>query len=1015
MVKRVISVFLLFLSLVGNVAAQDPESAFAGIFRGKLPGSYPYKFNGTYFWDQKEFQKGDVLYNGRLYRDISLNVDACEGELQVRPVEKATAMVAFRDQVAWFTMGSKLFLNLRYLGWKDAPEGYFEVLRDGEIPLLRRVEKKLRFGGNGEGYLQIGYRDPDFDTKIPNYFQLNETFYALEKGELKKIRKNNLKKRLKTPAGEPTLNYRNVSWHSHSDQVPAGTVASASLPGTGNGLPDGYFAEIKQDTVIVQYVDNPLLATYRNKVYSVGNPSQNRNNAASRVHGNVTEAETGEPMYGVIVFDENTKTYTRTDRRGQYHINLPVGENVLHFSMDGKEELALRVRVHSDGGLDVVMTDKVTMLKEAVVSAESMAQHRNTEMGVEKVSVKTMNKIPSAFGEGDVIKAVLTLPGIKSVGEASGGFNVRGGSADQNLILFNGNTIYNPSHMFGIFSAFNPDIVDNIELYKSSIPAEYGGRVSSVLEVGSKDGDMQRWRGSLGIGLLTSRAHVEGPLNKGKTSIIAGARTTYSDWILKMLPKESNYSGGSAGFTDVNLGITHRFDDDNTLQAYGYYARDRFSFGGDTTFRYGNVNASLVWKHRTEEGKFQLSAGYDQYTNRVSAHAWEFGAYDLDTWIREAFLRADTKRKLSDAHELSWGAHLTGYMLDPGIMNPYGENSMVAARSLDREIALEPAVYATDTWKPTEQISLEAGIRLSGFYARKGNKFYGFPDLRLAFKYSPVENLSFKAGINSLSQNIHLISNTSAVSPMDTWKLSDDNIKPTWGWQAAAGAYWTELNTGIDFSLETYFKQSYRALDYMPGATLSMNPNLADELVPVKGRAYGVELMARKTTGRITGWISYSYSRARQKEMEDRGNEAIAGGNWYNAPYDKPHELKLVTNFALTHRYSFSVNVDYSTGRPVTVPIGMYYYGGTYRMAYSERNAYRIPDYFRTDVAFNIDPGHYLKAIAHTVITIGVYNVTGRKNPYSVFFKANSYGMTQGYMLSVFATQIPYINLNILF
>ena len=1016
MVKRLLVSVLALLSLLTGASAQEPESSFAGIFRGKLPGAYPYKYNGTYYWDRKEFQRGDVMYNGRLYKDVYLNVDAQEGELQVRPVEKATAMVVFRDQVAWFTMGPKLLVNLRYLGWEKVPEGYYEVIRDGETPLLRQVEKKLRFAGNGEGYLQIGYLDDQYDSQIPNFFQLNENFYALEKGQLKKISKRNLNKRLKTPAGNPTLGIETVTWHSHRAEAPFGTVATASLPGTGNGLPDGYFSEIKEDSVIVQYVDNPLLATYRNKVYTVGNPSQNREGAPSRVHGTVTEAETGEPMYGVVIFDETTKTYTRSDRLGQYRIALPAGENVLHFSTEGKEELALRVRVHSDGGLDVVMTDKVTMLKEAVVSAESMAQHRNTEMGVEKVSVNTMNKIPSAFGEGDVIKAVLTLPGIKSVGEASGGFNVRGGSADQNLVLFNGNTIYNPSHLFGFFSAFNPDIVDNIELYKSSIPAEYGGRVSSVLDVGSKDGDMQKWKGSAGIGLLTSRLHVEGPLVKGKTSVIAGTRFTYSDWILKLLPKESNYAGGSAGFMDANLGITHRINDENTLQAYGYYARDRFSFGGDTTFRYGNLNASLAWKHRTEEGRLSLSAGYDQYTNRIEAHAWEYGAYDLDTRIRQAFLRADRKRTLSEEHELSYGFHLTGYMLDPGTMTHAGKNSMVQNRSLDQERALEPAVYVADTWKPSDLVSLEAGARLSGFYAWKGSKFYGFPDFRLAFKYSPVENLSFKAGLNSLSQNIHLISNTSAVSPMDTWKLSDDRIKPTWGWQAATGAYWTELNTGIDFSLETYFKEAYRALDYIPGATLTMNPNLADDLVPVKSRSYGVELMARKTTGRITGWASYSYSRARLKEMGDRGLEGIAKGQWYNAPYDKPHEFKLAANFALTHRYSFSVNVDYSTGRPVTVPIGMYYYGGIYRMAYSERNAYRIPDYFRTDVAFNIDPGHYLKAIAHTTITIGVYNVTGRKNPYSVFFKATSYNLNaQGYILSVFATQIPYINLNILF
>ncbi len=1015
MVKRLLA-FLsaLLLSAGATFAQEQAESPYATIFRGKLPNVYPYKFNGTYFWDRKVFQRGDVMYNGRLYRDVSLNLDACEGELLVRAQENANAVVVFRDQVAWFTMGQSLFVNLRYLGWKEAPEGYFEVIRDGEIPLLRKRIKKLRFDSTGRS-MMIRKDAEDYHPDVKNYFDAKDSYYALEKGTLKKISNRNCRKRLQAPAGAPSLNPEEVSWHSHTTTAPKGVIDEPSLPGTGIGLPDGYFAERKKDTVSVRYMDNPLLASYRNKVYSVGDPALDSGKAVKTVRGIVTDAETGEPMYGVVIYDDNAGTYTRTNRNGEYRINLPGGENILKFSAEGKEDLALMVRVHSDVALNVMMTEKVTMLKEAVVSAESMAQHRNTEMGVEKVSVKTVNKIPSAFGEGDIIKAVLTLPGIKTVGEASGGFNVRGGSADQNLILFNGSTIYNPSHMFGVFSAFNPDIVNDIELYKSSIPAEYGGRVSSVLNVGSKDGDMQRWKGSAGIGLLTSRIHFEGPLKKGKTSVIAGVRTTYSDWLLKKLPRESAYNGGSAGFTDANLGLAHRVDENNTLHAYVYYATDRFSFGEDTTFRYGNLNASLAWKRRTAEGSMKVSGGYDQYANSVAAHQWAGGAYDMDTYIRQAFLRADWKRTLTDEHELSWGAHVTGYALDPGIMTPYGDDSRVRARSLDRELALEPAVYVADTWKPSDELSMEAGMRLTAFYAKKGNALYGLPDLRLAFKYSPSENLSFKAGLNSLTQNIHLISNTSAVSPMDTWKLSDGRIKPTWGWQAAAGAYWTELNTGIDFTLETYFKQTYRALDFLPGATLSMNPNLAEELVPVQGRAYGVELMARKTTGKITGWASYSYSRARQKEMGDRGNEALAHGGWYNSPYDKPHEFKLVANIALTHRYSFSVNVDYSTGRPVTVPIGMYYYGGTYRMAYSERNAFRIPDYFRTDVAFNIDPGHYLKAILHTTITLGVYNVTGRKNPYSVFFRPDTSGKTQGYMLSVFATQIPYINLNILF
>ena len=247
---------------------------------------------------------------------------------------------------------------------------------------------------------------------------------------------------------------------------------------------------------------------------------------------------------------------------------------------------------------------------------------------------------------------------------------------------------------------------------------------------------------------------------------------------------------------------------------------------------------------------------------------------------------------------------------------------------------------------------------------------------------------------------------------MDTWRLSSDRIKPTTGWQAAGGIYWTLLGSGVDLSLDGYYKQSRNALDYKSGALLSMNPNLADDLLPVRGRAYGVELMAKKTTGRLTGWVSYSYSRSQLREME---TQSINHGTWYNAPYDKPHEFKLAGNFALTHRYSISLNVDYSTGRPVTVPVGRYYYAGAWRMAYSGRNGYRIPDYFRVDAAVNVDPGHSLKAFAHVSFTLGVYNITGRKNPYSVYFRTEPSGQVKGYMLSVFASQIPYVNLNILF
>jgi len=1009
-------VFLLLqLPVQGQVSTyQEFSGGLSTLYRGRTQNKYPFRYNGTPFLETRTFSTGSVFYNGKQYDKVLLNLDAYVMELVVRPESGSTGsgVMLDRSQVAWFTMGERRFVNLQYLGYTEAPEGFFEIVRDGKNPILKFTRKAFRAETEAVSLQAREELDDNYSPDVINNFRVVETSYSLENGKLKKLSRSAFRRRLREPARADESPLADAStWHPSSPGTD-GHVQESRFKG-GLGLPDGYFEQEHEDTTTVTYADNALTATYRNKVYVIGQDGKARAGRAS-ISGTVFEAESGQPLPGAVIFDENTSTYVRSNARGQYKITLPAGENILNFNAEGKEDLALRIVLQADGDLDVVMTEKVTLLKGAVVSAESMRQHRSTAMGVESVSMTTINKIPSAFGEGDIIKAVLTLPGVKSVGEASGGFNVRGGSADQNLILYNDNTIYNPSHLFGIFSAFNPDITDNVELYKSSIPAEYGGRISSVLSVTTKEGDKNRIRGSLGIGLLTSRAHIEGPIGR-KTTFVAGARTTYSDWLLKLLPKNSAYTGGGANFTDANIGLTHRFNEHNSLQLFGYYATDNFSFSGDTTFRYSNINASLAYRYKGDDGRsLKISAGYDQYGNLIGASSWEGAAFNLQTYIRQAFLKIARVRPAGN-HTISYGADVIDYFLDPGIMTPRGEASAVTPVTLARDTGLEPALYLSDNWAVTEKFSVDGGIRLSSFLAQNPSKFYIGPEFRLSTKFSPTDNLSFKAGFNTMRQHIHLISNTASVSPMDTWRLSSARIAPTTGWQAAAGAYWTLLGSGIDLSLEGYYKRSRNGLDYKNGATLVMNPQLEDDLVPVFGRAYGVELMVKKPTGKLTGWFSYSYSRSQLREMQDRGNETINHGEWYNAPYDKPHEFKLVGNYAFTHRLSLSVNLDYSTGRPLTVPVGQYFYGNASHLAYSERNSHRIPDYFRLDAAINIDPGHYLKAFAHMSITLGVYNVTGRKNPYSVFFRSTSNGEYRGYMLSVFATQVPYINLNILF
>jgi len=785
-------------------------------------------------------------------------------------------------------------------------------------------------------------------------------------------------------------------------------------------LPTNYFDDGRRasdNSELERFLaEQNTVVTFANKVYEIGDPAAGRTGKVY-LNGHVRDVSNGEPLTGVSVYDTKTGAYTVTDADGFYRIALPVGDGQLSLSGYSLDDMHLNIKLFDDGTLDVVMKEKVTALTGAVISADAVSYHRDAKIGLERMRMNVVSKIPSAFGEGDIIKAVLTLPGVKSVGEASSGFNVRGGSTDQNLILFNDGTLYNPTHLFGIFSAFNPDVISEVELYKSSIPAEFGGRISSVLDVRGREGNSNKIEGSLGIGLLTSRFHLEGPIAKGKTTFIIGGRTTYSNWILNLLPENSNYHDGTADFSDLNASFTHKINDRNTIQAYGYWSRDKFSFDRDTTFRYSNLDVSIKWRSRLGSRLDLVAvAGYDSYGAAFDNDFNEFSGYRINTGIQEEFAKATFHYAAGSAHNLTFGGSAIWYDLMPGELIPlHPGKTLVAGRALDKQNALEPALFVSDSWSVTPELLFEGGLRVSGLAAFNPSKFYANPEVRLSGKYSFRDNLSLKAGFNTMSQYIHLISNTSSISPIDSWQLSNARVRPQNGWQAASGLYWTVGGGQADISLEAYYKRTSHYLDYKSGATLLMNENLVEDLVETYGRAYGVELMVKRASGKLNGWVSYSYARSQLREMYDRGVETINGGAWYNAPHDKPHEAKMVANYKFTHRYSLSVNLDYATGRPITLPVGKYYYGSGWRLAFSDRNIYRIPDYFRLDLAMNIEPGHYLKQLTHMSWTIGVYNVTGRKNAYSVFYTSEQGRKISGRMLSVFACPIPYINLNLKF
>lgn len=756
--------------------------------------------------------------------------------------------------------------------------------------------------------------------------------------------------------------------------------------------------------------------------------------------GYVRNSKTGEPLTSVSVFTDSLHA-TSTDVYGHYSLTVPVGNRTLNIQSIGMKDTRLQLAVYSDGQLDVDMEEQIRTLKEVVISNRKTANIRNVQMGVERLTIANIKNIPTAFGESDILRAVTSLPGVKTVGEASTGFNVRGGSADQNLILFNDATIYNPSHFFGLFSAFNPEVVQGIELYKSSIPANYGGRLSSVLDITSREGNKKEVTGSAGIGLVTSRVHVEGPITKDRTSFIFGARTTYANWLLNLLPDE--YKDSRASFQDVDFSVSHMIDSSNNLYFNGYFSNDRFSLGDDTLYGYSNRNANVKWKHSfTNKFRGVFLLGYDQYQYKVSSDKNKINAFKLGFDIQQLNLKASFDYYLNTKHAFDFGISSIRYKLKPGYFNPDGDQSEVQPEEVEAEQALESGVYFTHRYSPNPNLSLSTGLRYSMFNylgphevstytpgapvtesnrtgtiqygSGKFIKTYQGPEIRFSARYVLSSSFSIKAAYNTLRQYIHLLSNTTIIAPTDIWKLSDPNIRPQKGDQVSFGLYKNFKSNTIETSVEVYYKKIKDYLDYKPGATLFLNHNIETDVINTRGKGYGVEVLLKKPGGKLNGWISYTYSRILLQGYDSTQGVQINKGEYYPANYDKPHDVTLAANFRVNHRFSISLNSTYSTGRPITLPIGRYYYAGSQRVLYSDRNAYRIPDYYRTDFALNIDGNHKVNQVTHNSWTIGVYNLLGRKNPYSIYFVSEN-GLVNGYKLSIFGSAIPFVNFNIRF
>ncbi len=994
-VKRYFLVFICIMAVLQDVGAQDyfsSASDFARLYVGPVEPQYSRSLlnDVPYYKDNTDLYDGRVSYYGVVYDHVRLRFDQLEQRVVVLSPVGNFLCLPEQEHIDWFEMDGH-----RYMRDPEDGSRYAYLLCDGSTNGIRLYHSVWKVYSVDK---VVGMKSLKTLSTMEQYTLIasdGEMHHVKRASDVAKLFPEQ-KKQIKKFAKKNHLSF-SKSKRDQSLKMVVESLAPLSSPeGDTNVLVQGNEA-------------HPVSPTF---------PEGDTN---VLVQGNVSpsgdDEEAGSSLItGIPVLDDDSVATTVITTRT--------------YIVPGVKKARASVA-------------DVQELDEIVVVGGRLSVVDNMMMGSEKFKPQLLKNIPSALGESDIMKIVLSLPGVTTVGEASSGYNVRGGATDQNLILFNGGTIYNPSHLFGLFTSFNSDAVEDVELFKSSIPVEYGGRISSVLKVTSKEANMQKLTGSASIGALTSKANIEIPIVRDHVSLLLNGRTTYSDWMLKKLPENSGYKDGTANFYDFGGVLTWKPNSLHRLKIYGYWSNDKFSFSSQEEYGYQNRNVSVEWRSILNERiTATLSAGLDHYDYFNEDRNTASMAARLSFGIDQLWGKLHIRHHLSDKQALSYGLSMQHYNVQAGKYEPVGSQSKITTDQLQREKALESAVYIDYERSLTEKLSVSAGLRYTMFNAlgpRDVNiyddeelpsertlletrhetgviKTYHAPELRLSARYALQDNLSLKAGFNTMHQYIHKVSNTSIMSPTDIWKLSDFNIKPQSGWQAAAGIYHETSDKKYEFSAEVYYKHITDYLNYRSSAVLLMNHHLETDVISTKGQAYGIELQVKKPTGKLNGWMSYTFSRSLLRQDDKRVAMPLNDGDWYPAEYDRPHEVKAVLNYKFTERYSLSSNFNYSTGRPTTVPVGKYYdsHNQKYMPYYTDRNTYRIPDYMRLDLAFNIEPTHKLTSFLHTSFSIGVYNALARKNAYNIYYVTEGREI-KGYKLSVFGTAIPYVSLNIRF
>ncbi|KRD06402.1 collagen-binding protein [Flavobacterium sp. Root901] len=765
--------------------------------------------------------------------------------------------------------------------------------------------------------------------------------------------------------------------------------------------------------------------------------------------GTIKDSKNNETLIGVNIYIPALKIGTTTNEYGFYSITVPRGEHQIEISYVGYQTIQQTVVLNQNTKNNFSISESGEELQEVVITDnKGKINIKSPEMSVNKLSISTIKKMPVVLGEVDVLKSILLLPGVTNAGEGASGFNVRGGGADQNLILLDEATIFNSSHVFGFFSVFNPDAIKDLKLYKGGIPARFGGRASSVLDIYQKDGSSKDFHVNGGIGLVSSRLLLEGPIVKDKGSFLIGGRGSYAHLFLKLSEKNKD---NSAYFYDLNAKLSYKLNDNNNLYLSGYFGRDVFSLNKSFTNIYGNSTLNLRWNHLYSDKLFSnLSLIYSDYYYGLDL---DYVGFKWDSGIKNYNIKYDFKHYISDKFKLNYGLNGIYYEFNPGTIKPSSNDSGINPDQLDKKYAFEPSIYLDAENQLSERITIAYGLRYSLFYRlgastinyyendspvvfdsdmqiyEKGTpsltkyfgknkviKNYNNLEPRLSVSYQLNEDQSIKASYNRMAQYLQLISNTSSPTPLDVWMPSDNYIRPQIADQVAIGYFRNIKDGAYSLEAESFYKKIQNRLDYIDGADLIANNAIEQVILNGRMRAYGLEIMVKKNEGKFNGWVSYTLSKSEQQTPGRTPEEpGINNGQWYSSAYDKTHNLAITSAYNLNEKWSFGASFALQSGQPVTYPNGQYEYLGITVPSYGLRNENRLPAYHHLDVSATLTPRNNKGRNWKAEWVFSICNLYNRSNAASINFRQNAdTGLNEAVRLSIFGI-VPAVSYNFKF